>query len=168
MDRLIRLAMPDGTEIWARVAAPEPERNASSGQGGDVGLRSSVRQAGQAAAAQVRGFVETVQSVAASVHTAVAESAPSAVSVEFGLELTLETSQVVAVLAQAGAKTSVTVRLEWDRDALRAPTPQASAPQTSTPQTSTPQTPVALEAAAGAQQGAMQQAAPAEGSAECP
>jgi hypothetical protein len=89
--------------------------------GGETGVDVSRRSgdAKGAGPARVENFVETVRSVAASVHEAVADAKPTAVSVEFGLELSAESSAVVAVLGHVGAKTSITVRLEWDRLALR-------------------------------------------------
>lgn len=160
MDEPVRLTMPDGTVIWARVdgaaaqpaagrpghdgesgqtaaatgtssgfAAPSPAARLADGQiagradGGaasDVSFRLRGRdQAGQQPS-PLANFAETVKSVAATVHDAVVSQAPSGVSVEFGLELSMQTGQFVAVLAQAGVKTSVTVRLEWDREALAA------------------------------------------------
>lgn len=160
MDEPVRLMMPDGTVIWARVdgaaaqaAAAQPERDGESGQAAGATREASgfaapspaarltesqvPDQQGGGAASDVRfprrgrnqaeeqpstltNFVETVKSVAATVHDAVVSQAPSGVSVEFGLEFSVQTGQFVAVLAQAGVKTSVKVRLEWDREALAA------------------------------------------------
>jgi hypothetical protein len=123
----VEVLMPDGTKVWARVSGDLAESPSATGNGrlDEFGGESGVdvaRRSGDgkdSGPARVQNFVETVQSVAASVHEAVAGAAPTAVSVEFGLELSVESSAIVAVLAHVGAKTSVTVRLEWDRLALR-------------------------------------------------
>jgi hypothetical protein len=138
----VEVLMPDGTAVWVRLAGepagirPGTGNANGNGQvdefGGETGVDVS-RRSGDAKGtgpARVENFVETVRSVAASVHEAVADAKPTAVSVEFGLELSAESSAVVAVLAHIGAKTSITVRLEWDRLALReanktAPVPTA-------------------------------------------
>lgn len=112
-----------GTQGAAGFAAPSPAAQLTAGQGGgasDVSFPWPGRNHADDRPSTLANFVETVKSVAASVHDAVVSQAPSGVSVEFGLELSVQTGQFVAVLAQAGAKTSVTVRLEWDREALAA------------------------------------------------
>jgi hypothetical protein len=124
----VEVLMPDGTKVWVRVSGDlADDRSAAGGSqvdefGGEAGV-DVARRPGEAkngvAPARLENFVETVRSVANSVHEAVVDAAPSAVSVEFGLELSVQTSHIVAVLAQVGATTSVTVRLDWDRSALR-------------------------------------------------
>ena len=123
----VEVLMPDGTKVWVRLSGDLPENPSATGNGqvDEFGGESGVdvaRRSGDAkdgGPARVQNFVETVRSVAASVQQAVAGAAPTAMSVEFGLELSVESSAVVAVLAHIGATTSVTVRLEWDRLALR-------------------------------------------------
>lgn len=157
MDGPVRLTMPDGTVIWARVdgaagaqpadgaqgaesaaaakrpeldgfaPAPSPESRPAPGGAADVSFPHFGRSAAEDQPSHVANFVETIRSVAATVHDAVAARAPSAVCVEFGLELSIQTGQFVAVLAQAGAKTSIKVRLDWDRAALSEAQAQAEA-----------------------------------------
>jgi hypothetical protein len=109
---------PPASGFAAPPAKAEPKTGEPAGVDVVWHLPGRGHQAEGGGPAGLAGFAETVKSVAASVHDAVVAQAPSAVSVEFGLELSVQTGQFVAVLAQAGVKTSVKVRLEWDRAAL--------------------------------------------------
>ncbi|MBH0781442.1 CU044_2847 family protein [Nocardia bovistercoris] len=100
MTRIERVEMPDGTVIHARVDAEE-----TGPTGVDVGLRDRFR---------LDTLGPTIRSVASAVHGAVDGLKPDAVSVEFGVELSLDSGRVVAVLASGGMKASLKVNLEWD------------------------------------------------------
>ena len=123
----VEVLMPDGTTVWVRLSGDLADHQSATGNGQvdefggesgvDVARRSKDAKDG-GGPARLENFVETVRSVANSVHEAVVDAAPTAVSVEFGLELSVQSSHIVAVLAQVGATTSVKVRLDWDRLAL--------------------------------------------------
>ena len=124
--------MPDGTVIYARVdglgqaGTPSADLPPVGGdglggeQGVDVRRRRPLRDAATPAPSRLTNFAETVRSVAASVDAAVAGATPRRVSVEFGLELAVESSEIVAVLAHLEARTSVKVRLDWDHEPRKA------------------------------------------------
>lgn len=102
MTHIERVEMPDGAVIYARV---DEEESAQSGV--DVGLRDRFK---------LDSLGPTIRSVASSVHQSVDGLKPDRVSVEFGLELSLDAGKVVAVLASGGAKASLKVTLDWDMD----------------------------------------------------
>ncbi|MFI5716186.1 CU044_2847 family protein [Nocardia sp. NPDC051750] len=99
MTHIERVEMPDGSVIYARV-----DKDTSGSSGVDVGLRDRFK---------LDNLGPTIQSVAATVHNSVAGLKPDTVSVEFGLELSLDAGKVVAVLASGGAKASLKVKLDW-------------------------------------------------------
>jgi Trypsin-co-occurring domain 1 len=122
-----QIVMPDGTLIWARVeCGPD---GVEDGLGGDMGVDVGIRDVSKRVV-RLLNFTETIKSVAASVHEGVANLAPTTVSVEFSIEISVQAGQVVSVLADAGSKASVTVRLDWERggaDAGGRRGPEASA-----------------------------------------
>ncbi|MEU1984080.1 CU044_2847 family protein [Nocardia sp. NPDC019395] len=99
MTHIERVEMPDGAIIYARV-----DEDASDTTGVDVGLRDRFK---------LDTLGPTIQSVAAAVHNSVEGLKPDTVSVEFGLELSLDAGRVVAVLASGGVKASLKVKLDW-------------------------------------------------------
>ncbi|RDI48990.1 CU044_2847 family protein [Nocardia mexicana] len=106
MAHVDRVEMPDGTVVYARLEEDVPE------QGGvDVGLRDRFK---------LENLTPTIKSVATSVHQSVEGLRADRVSVEFGLELSLDAGRVVAVLASGGLKATLKVKLDWD---LGAPPP---------------------------------------------
>ncbi|GGS27242.1 CU044_2847 family protein [Streptomyces griseoviridis] len=109
--RVARIALPDGTPVWARVsgAAELPERPERPG-----GLSYSDT-----------GFTERVEASMESLHTLVTGVArslaeplravrPDEVSVQFGIELTAKAGKVVGLLADGEAKAGITVTLTWN------------------------------------------------------
>ncbi|OQS15520.1 hypothetical protein B0T36_09750 [Nocardia donostiensis] len=100
MTHIERVEMPDGTVIHARV-----DESARTSTGVDVGLRDRFK---------LETLGPTIRSVASSVHASVDGLKPNRISVEFGLELSLDAGRVVAVLASGGAKASLKVQLDWD------------------------------------------------------
>ncbi|MGI5218729.1 CU044_2847 family protein [Nocardia sp. CA-290969] len=99
MTHIERVEMPDGVVIYARV-----DDEATTSTGVDVGLRDRFK---------LDSLGPTISSVAAAVHGSVRGLKPDTVSVEFGLELSLDAGKVVAVLASGGAKASLKVKLDW-------------------------------------------------------
>lgn len=100
MTHIERVEMPDGVVIYARVDETETAQT-----GVDVGLRDRFR---------LDNLGPTIRSVASSVHRSVDGLKPDRVSVEFGLELSLDAGKVVAVLASGQAKASLKVTLDWN------------------------------------------------------
>lgn len=99
MTRIERVEMPDGVVVYARV-----DEEATGSTGVDVGLRDRFK---------LDNLGPTISSVATAVHGSVQGLKPDTVSVEFGLELSLDAGKVVAVLAAGGAKASLKVKLDW-------------------------------------------------------
>ena len=131
-DRAQRIALPDGTEVWARLSASAGGSHGSHGSddvdeaeyGGyeDVGALDGV-------AARVRHLQELVTGVAASVRDAAAQAAPDEVSVEFGVELAVKSGAVISVLADSEAKAALKVTLTWsDRFGRSTPLPSRPVP----------------------------------------
>lgn len=98
MQQLVEVQLPDGEVVWAQVEAPTGPQDSGFFDGGLQALR---------------GFDQTLRSVAANVRQAVAQAAPDEVSVEFGIELAAGKDGLVAALAGASGKAAVKVTLSW-------------------------------------------------------
>ncbi|MCQ4080331.1 hypothetical protein NGB36_06905 [Streptomyces sp. RB6PN25] len=128
-DRAQRIALPDGTEVWARLSpvtahGDDADYADDTEYGGyeDVGALDKV-------VARVQHLRELVTGVAASVRDAAAQAAPDEVSVEFGVELAVKSGAVISVLADSEAKAALTVTLTWrDRFGRSAPLPDRPLP----------------------------------------
>lgn len=117
---LMQLMMPDGQVVWAAVESAGP--GGGSGGPSDAGL-------GERAVLHLRGFQESLRSVASSVHEALTTVQPDEISVSFGLELALSKHGIVAAIAGAGGKATFNVSLKWSpRPANPAEPAPASAP----------------------------------------
>ncbi|MFE2996350.1 CU044_2847 family protein [Nocardia sp. NPDC059246] len=103
MGDIKQIELPDGTVIHARVISDEDDQ-----AGGDAGLGDYFK---------LEKFGDTVKGVAASVRQSVSGLRADKVSVEFGLELSVDAHGVMAVLASGGAKASVKIKLDWELDA---------------------------------------------------
>ncbi|MGW0941547.1 CU044_2847 family protein [Streptomyces sp. NPDC002623] len=122
--RVARIALPDGTPVWARISGAE-ELSAPAAPAGRLSYSDT-------------GFTERVEASVESLHalvTGVARSLaeplravrPDEVSVEFGIELTAKAGKVVGLLADGEAKAGITVTLTWNSGPpdLDAPPPAA-------------------------------------------
>ncbi|MFD4352075.1 CU044_2847 family protein [Nocardia sp. NPDC058519] len=106
MTRIEQLELPDGTEVFARIdGLDDAEDDAETPGVTDIALGFGSR---------LENLGPTIRGVASSVHASVAGLSADSVSVEFGIELSMGTGGVIAVIASGGAKTSVKVRLDWD------------------------------------------------------
>ncbi|MFM9446376.1 CU044_2847 family protein [Streptomyces acidiscabies] len=136
--RVARVALPDGTPVWARIS-------------GTGELRAPSAPPGQLSYSDT-GFTERVEAGVESLHsliTGVAHSLagplravrPDEASVEFGIELTAKAGKVVGLLADGEAKAAITVTLTWgaggppDQATPAAPagTPPGNSPDGGTP-----------------------------------
>jgi hypothetical protein len=93
----VRVELPDGQACWARIDTGQAPR--------DVSL------AGRAF--KLNGLHEAVQGLAANLRSAMQGLAPEHVSVEFGLELALESSGLVAAVVGIHTASAVKVTLSW-------------------------------------------------------
>ncbi|GDY29877.1 CU044_2847 family protein [Gandjariella thermophila] len=100
MSDVVQVRLPSGDVVWARVAVEDDGP-------ADVGFadRSKVYH--------LDGLVETVRGVAESIRDGLRHFQPDDVTVQFGIEVSGKTGKVVSVLAQAGAKATLTVTLKW-------------------------------------------------------
>lgn len=105
MSQLVRLQMPDDHVIWATV----DEADGPS----DSGLGEQITE-------KLEGFQEALQTVAGNVRNAVASARPNEISVEFGLELAVGDSGIVAALVGGSGKAAFKVTLTWNGQGLAA------------------------------------------------
>jgi hypothetical protein len=99
MAEIVLVRLPDGQEIWARVSGDDgPE---------DIGFGDRAR----ALAAQ--NVNQLIGAVAGNLRDALDQYQADEVSADFGIELSLQTGRVIGVLAETGAKASITVHLTW-------------------------------------------------------
>jgi hypothetical protein len=64
-----------------------------------------------------------LRAISTEIHGALQAAKPDVVEVEFGLELGIKGSTLLAVLVDAGGKASLRVRLEWRNDGSTGPGP---------------------------------------------
>ncbi|MFC7529685.1 CU044_2847 family protein [Actinoplanes sp. GCM10030250] len=105
MSEPVRVQLPDGTQIWARVSQ---ERGPA-----DVGWRDG-GGASDVVVARLDDLQETIRVVGSTVRSALADMRPHGVSVEFGIELAIKSGTVISVLTEAAAKASLRVTLSWN------------------------------------------------------
>ncbi|MFE6824294.1 CU044_2847 family protein [Streptomyces sp. NPDC057690] len=120
--RVARIALPDGTPVWARISGAG-ELSAPSGRlsYSDTGFAERVE-------ASVESLHALVTGVARSLAEPLRAVRPDEVSVEFGIELTAKAGKVVGLLADGEAKAGITVTLTWNGGPpdLDAPPPERS------------------------------------------
>lgn len=136
LSELLRIAMPSGGAIWAQVdvgsfdptefAEVEIEESIEVAAVGidddfgiaDVGIKRFLQKV-----KKLTDFKETISSVALSVHEGFAElpqeKVPDKVSVEFAVEISGKTGQLVGALAEVGSKAAIKVTVEWEEMAAR-------------------------------------------------
>ncbi|MCF3178133.1 hypothetical protein IPZ61_33115 [Streptomyces sioyaensis] len=115
-ERAQRIELPDGTEVWARVSrldapgldAPDGV-DTEDGEFEDVGVWDAL-------GARVEGLREVIGGVAASVRQATDRVAPHETSVTFGVELSAKPGKAVALLADGGTKSNLSLTLTWRRE----------------------------------------------------
>ncbi|MFE7860360.1 CU044_2847 family protein [Streptomyces sp. NPDC057403] len=124
--RVARIALPDGTPVWARI----------SGAGELAAPRGELSFTDTGFADRVEASVESLHALVTGVARSLAEPLravrPDEVSVEFGIELTAKAGKVVGLLADGEAKAGIKVTLTWnggppDPDAPAAPLARPSA-----------------------------------------
>ncbi|WP_443057765.1 CU044_2847 family protein, partial [Streptomyces sp. IBSBF 2806] len=106
--RVARIALPDGTPVWARISGAG-ELSAPPGRlsYSDTGFAERVE-------ASVESLHALVTGVARSLAEPLRAVRPDEVSVEFGIELTAKAGKVVGLLADGEAKAGITVTLTWN------------------------------------------------------
>ncbi|WP_078877221.1 CU044_2847 family protein [Streptomyces sp. 150FB] len=106
--RTVRIELPDGTPVWARISgAAELERPSGELSYADTGFAEQVR-------ARVESLSGVVTGVARSLAEPLRAVRPDEVSVEFGIELTAKAGKVVGLLAEGEAKAAIKVTLTWN------------------------------------------------------
>jgi hypothetical protein len=109
---IVEVSLPDGGLLLVRAERidSDAEGSADGGVGGpsDVGLRSFLSFSG--VRASLRG-------IATELHEALQSAKPDVVAVELGFDLAVKGSEILAVVADAGATASMRVRLEWRNNA---------------------------------------------------
>jgi hypothetical protein len=108
MSEIVRVRLPDGQEIWARVTG-------SAGPS-DIGLADKVK------ARATENINELIGAVAGNLRDALEQYEADEVSADFGIELSAQTGRVIGVLAETGATASLTVHLTWRRPGASAET----------------------------------------------
>jgi hypothetical protein len=103
----IEIDLGDGAVLHAVVRDDRPRRDSGDAGAVSAAVRHSFKE--------VRDTIQAVGTWAK--ETAVNCGDPSGFEVEFGLTLSVKSGQLIGVLAEAGGKASLVVRLSWDRDA---------------------------------------------------
>ncbi|MBH1933608.1 hypothetical protein I5Q34_04755 [Streptomyces sp. AV19] len=111
-DGITQVRLDDGTVVWARISEPEQLRAAGDGRYQDSGGYED-SSAARRVARLASGMSDVVRGVVNSLRTGLEAARPQEVRVEFGIELSAQSGQVVSVIAEGGGKASVTVTLTW-------------------------------------------------------
>lgn len=104
MAQAVKVQMPDGQVIWARV-----ETGPS-----DVAASDAIKKL------DIEGLTSSIKSVSHAVWEAAQDLTPDTVGVEFGLELAVKSGQLVSILAEASGKASLKVSMSWSNGATPA------------------------------------------------
>ncbi|MFJ8927067.1 CU044_2847 family protein [Streptomyces sp. NPDC102364] len=136
--RVARIALPDGTPVWARISGEADELGVREGElsFSDTGITDRVE-------ASVESLHALVTGVARSLARPLRAVRPDEVSVEFGVELTAKAGKVVGLLADGEAKAGIKVTLTWNEGPPDLENPQEPAAHAAAG------TPPAARAAAG-------------------
>ncbi|MDG9716564.1 CU044_2847 family protein [Streptomyces sp. DH24] len=105
--RVARIALPDGTPVWARISGAAELAAPGELSYSDTGFAERVE-------ASVESLNSLVTGVARSLAEPLRAVRPDEVSVQFGIELTAKAGKVVGLLADGEAKTGITVTLTWN------------------------------------------------------
>jgi hypothetical protein len=93
----VKVEMPDGGVIWARVEAGPS----------DVAAKDVIKKL------DIDDLKATFGSVSEAVHEAARDLRPDTISVEFGVELGVKAGKLVSILAEASGKASLKVSMSW-------------------------------------------------------
>lgn len=102
-DRVQEIELPGGATVLARVSAVDALPGSPYA---DVGVLEALE-------GKVAGLLELIRGVGDTVRRAAESAAPREASVTFGVELAVSAGKAVAVLADGGAKASLSVTLTW-------------------------------------------------------
>ncbi|WP_306323454.1 MULTISPECIES: CU044_2847 family protein [unclassified Streptomyces] len=107
--KVARIALPDGTPVWARISGEIDELAVREGELSytDTAFTDRVE-------ASVESLNALVTGVARSLARPLRAVRPDEVSVEFGVELTAKAGKVVGLLADGEAKAGIKVTLTWN------------------------------------------------------
>ncbi|KNB52031.1 hypothetical protein AC230_16695 [Streptomyces caatingaensis] len=100
------MRLDDGTVVWARISEAQELRAPGAG-----GYQDS--SAARRVARLASGMSDVVRGVVGSLRTGLAAARPQEVKVEFGIELSAQSGQVISMIADGGGKASVNVTLTW-------------------------------------------------------
>lgn len=119
-DGITQVRLDDGTVVWARISEAQELRprggNADGGGSGGAYQDSSGYQDSSATrrvAQLASGMSDVVRGVVGSLRMGLAAARPQEVRVEFGIELSAQSGQVISMIADGGGKASVNVTLTW-------------------------------------------------------
>jgi hypothetical protein len=102
----VRVRLPNGAQIWVETLSLGPrEADVAFPRVTEVLSLDAVRQA--------------IEGVAALVHDTLEKAKPDKASVEFGLELGVETGQLCALWVKGSGKANLKVTLSWDKSSAR-------------------------------------------------
>jgi hypothetical protein len=111
---IVKAVLPSGEVIWVKIGTAR-----DSGDGGLAqdtgGLADRLRRRSDPAAPlPLTGFTEAVHGIARSVHQGLQSIAPHSVEIEFGLDIEVASGELVSMLADVHATSSIRVTLGWD------------------------------------------------------
>ncbi|MEE4543075.1 CU044_2847 family protein [Streptomyces sp. V4-01] len=110
----VKAELPTGETIWVRVAVPRG--GDGSGLARDTGgLTDRLRRrADPDAPVPLTGFTEAIHGIARSVHRGLQSIAPDTVEIEFGLDVEFASGELVSMLADVHATSSIRVTIGWE------------------------------------------------------
>jgi NTP-dependent ternary system trypsin peptidase co-occuring protein len=94
--KLVKAELPDGTIVWVEGTLSDPEADVSIGK-----------------IFSFQGVVDSVRSVADAINTALKEAKPDRASVEFGVDMSVDSGALTGLIVKGTGGATLTIRLEW-------------------------------------------------------
>ncbi|TIW29367.1 MAG: hypothetical protein E5V63_01215 [Mesorhizobium sp.] len=94
--RIVSLRLPDGKEVFVEISAIKPEQDVSD------------------SIFEFSAVGDQLISIAAALQTTIAAVKPKSASVEFGIEIGLESGKLAALLVKGTGSANLKVTLNWE------------------------------------------------------
>lgn len=147
-DGIAQVRLDDGTVVWARVGRPaklsgddpggEQDRTGGGPPGGQERGAYLDSGFGSRIADLTGGLADTVRGVVRSVQMGLASAAPQSVTVEFGIDLSVKSGQVISLISDGSGQASVKVTLSWTEQSTPPQSPQSPSQPSAAPEPAVP------------------------------
>lgn len=114
----VKAVLPSGEFLWVKVK--DTREAPAGGYAQDAGgLRDRLRRRDPDTPVPLSGFTEAIHGIARSVHDGLQSIAPHSVEIEFGLDIEIASGELVSMLADVHATSSIRITLGWENGRAR-------------------------------------------------